>query len=246
MRFRRFIVMGFLAVLSFCLTRSAWSQLTYTVRVLDKSDSRSPLKISGTASFTELIVANSVKSSSTFKVDARNVGDKAIILVLAFVDQAGPHGVGTHHVIQRDHFFWGNIAPGESIVLARGPLAKRPSACCISPRAPANEPKAEIRVEYVQFIDGSTFGNETTAKDILGTRSAILDALRRLDNASNSENFLALLAQKIQPEDADIFLETFRRTRKSHGTAAARAQVHRGVTTAAAHAAAMRAVQAER
>jgi hypothetical protein len=245
MRFRHFVV-PFLAVLSFCLTRSAWSQLTYTVRVVDKSDSRSPLKISGTASFTELIVANSVKSSSTFKVDARNVGDKAIILVLAHFEKTGPHGVGTHQVIQRDHFFWGNIAPGESIVLARGPLARRPSACCISPRGPANEPKAEIRVEYVQFIDGSTFGNQTTAKDILGTRSAILDALRRLDNASNSENFLALLAQKIQPEDGDIFLETFRRTRKSHGTAAARAQVHRGVTAATDHAAAMRAVQAER
>ncbi len=245
MRFRQFVA-GCLVVLSFCLTRSAWPQLTYTVPIVDKSDPRSPLKISGTASFTELIVANSVKSSSTFKVDARNVGDKAIILVLAYVDEDGPHGVGTHQVIQRDHFFWGNIAPRESLVLARGDPGRRTSACCVSPRGPANEPKAEVRVQYVQFIDGSTFGDETTAKDILGTRSAILDALRRLDNASNSENFLALLAQKIQPEDADIFLETFRRTCKSHGTAAARAQVHRDVTAAAVHAAAMRAVQAER
>src|SRR5712692_12012413 len=51
MRFRQFVV-GFLAVLSFCLTRSAWSQLTYTIPVVDKSDPGSPLKISGTASFT--------------------------------------------------------------------------------------------------------------------------------------------------------------------------------------------------
>ena len=97
MRFRHFVV-GFLAVLSFCLTRSAWSQLTYTVLVVDKSDLGSPLKISGTASFTELIVANSVKSSSSFKVDARNVCEKAIILVLAYFDEAGPHGGGTHQV----------------------------------------------------------------------------------------------------------------------------------------------------
>jgi hypothetical protein len=245
MRFRQFVV-GFLAVLSLCFTGSAWSQLTYTVPVMDKSDPRSPLKISGTASFTELIVANSVKSSSTFKVDARNVCDKAIILVLAHFDETGPHGVGTHHVIQRDQFFWGNIAPRESLVLARSRPGRRTSACCVSPLGPANEPKAEIRVQYVQFIDGSTFGDKTTAKGILHTRSAILDALRRLDNAGNSENFLALLAQKIQPDDADTFLETFRRTRKSHGTAAARAQVRAGVNAAAAHAAAMRAVQAER
>jgi hypothetical protein len=245
MRSREFVI-GSLAVLSFCFTRSAWPQLTYTIPVVDKSESGSPLKISGTASFTELIVANSVQSSSSFKVDARNVGDRAIILVLAHFEKTGPHGGGTHQVIQRDHFFWGNIAPGESLVLARGGPGRRTSACCVSPRGAANEPKAEIRVQYVQFIDGSTFGDKTTAKDTLGIRSAILDALRRLDNASNSENFLALLAQKIQPEDADIFLETFRRTRKSHGTAAARAQVRRGVTAAAAHAAAMRAVQAER
>jgi hypothetical protein len=245
MRFRHFVV-GFLGLLSFCFTHSAWPQLTYTVPVVDKSGPGSPLRISGTASFTELIIAKSVKASSTFKVDARNVGEKAIILVLVYVDEAGPHGVGTYHVIQRDQFFWGDVAPGESFVLARGRLGRRPSTCCTSPLGPANEPKAEIRVQYVQFMDGSTFGDVTTATEILGTRSAILDALRRLDTASSSENFLALLAQKIQPDDADTFLETFRRTRKSHGTAAARAQVRRGITAAATHAAAMQAVQAER
>ena len=72
MRFRQFVV-GFLAVLSFCFTRSASSQLTYTIPVLDKSDPGSPLKISGTASFTELIVANSVKSSSSFEVSTHGM-----------------------------------------------------------------------------------------------------------------------------------------------------------------------------
>src|SRR3981081_2138689 len=99
MRFRHFVV-GFLWVLSCCFSPSAWPQLTYTVPVVDKSDKGNPLKISGTASFTELIVARSVKASSSFKVDARNMGEKAIILVLVYVEEAGPHGVGTHQVIQ--------------------------------------------------------------------------------------------------------------------------------------------------
>jgi hypothetical protein len=245
MRVRRFVV-GFLLVLSFCLTRSAWSQLTYTVPVVDKSDPRSPLKISGTASFTELMVADSVRSSSSFRVDGRNAGEKGILLLLAYFDEAGPYSVGTRQVIQLDHFFWGDVAPGDSVVLARSRPGGRTAACCKNPLGPAKEPKAEVRVQYVQFTDGSTFGDETTAKDMLGTRSVILDALRRLDNARNSEMFLALLAEKIQHEDANSFIEIFRHTRKHYGTAAARRQVHTGVAAAEAHAAALRAVQAER
>ena len=245
MRFRHFVV-GFLAVLSFCLTRSAWSQLTYTVPVVDKSDLGSPLKISGTASFTELIVANSVKSSSSFKVDAQNVCEKAIILVLAYFDEAGPHGVGTHQVIQLDHFFWGDIAPGVSFVLARSRPRRRTSADQIRPLRPADEPKAEISVQYVQFADGSTFGDETTAKGILGLRRVILEALRRLDTAAGKEEFLALLAQKIQSDDADGFLETFRQTKKNYGTAAARAQVHTGLSVAERRSPALRVQAAKK
>src|ERR1700687_649520 len=147
MRFRQFVV-GFLGGLCFSLTRSAWSQLTYTIPVVDKSDPGSPLKISGTASFTELIVANSVKASSSFKVHARNVGDKAIILVLAHVDKTGHHGVGTHQVNPRHHFFWVAIAPGESLVLAPAGAGRGTSNCCVSPRGHANALQAEIRVQY--------------------------------------------------------------------------------------------------
>jgi hypothetical protein len=90
MRFRQFVA-GCLVVLSFCLTRSAWSQLTYTVRVVDKSESGSPLKISGTASFTELIVADSVKSSSTASRDSfafHNVANRRNGCIIAAVFDA--------------------------------------------------------------------------------------------------------------------------------------------------------------
>ena len=79
-------------LLPVCLTLSAWSQLTFTVPVVDKSDSGSPLEISGTATFTEQMVANSVTASSTFKINARNTSRKGIVLLLAYFDEAGPHG----------------------------------------------------------------------------------------------------------------------------------------------------------
>ena len=245
MRFRHFVV-KLLVVLSFGLTRSAWSQLTYTISVVDKSEPGSPLQITGTASFTEVINVNSARLCSSYRVDARNVSEKGILLVLAYFDQMGPHGNGTREVIQTDHFFWGQIAPGESLILARRRPEAGMSPCAVTSLAPANELKAEVHVQYVQFTDGSTFGDETTAKGALRTRSAILEALRQLDNASDSESFLRLLAHKIQPEDADSFLDIFRRTKKQHGTTIARSQVHTGVVAAQDHAVALRAVQAER
>jgi hypothetical protein len=225
----------------FCLTLSAWSQLTYTVPVTDKSDPGIPLQISGTASFTESIVANSVTSSSNFKVKARNVSGKAIVLLLAYFDETGPHGGSTHHPIEIDHFFWGAIAPGHSFVLASSRSRRR-----TYPLETADEPKAEAGVEYVQFVDGSSFGDETAAKDILGLRPVILEALRRLDAATDKEEFLARLAQKIQPDDADRFLEAFRQTQKSYGTAVARAQVHTGLIVAKSRAPALQVQAAKK
>jgi hypothetical protein len=226
-----------------CLTLSVWSQLTYTVPVADKSGSGSPLAISGTASFTERFTAQSVDSSGIFRVKARNVSGKSIILMLAGFDAAGPHGGGTHHAIKIDHFFWGDIAPGESFVLARGRSRKQTSTLRRDSLEPAAEPKAEIRIQYVQFEDGSIFGDDAAAKGAIDLRPIILEALRRLDKAGNTEEFLALLKQNIRPEDADRFLATFRETQKKYGTDAARAQVRRGLIVAEGRVPALRAVQ---
>jgi hypothetical protein len=242
-KFRAEAAMRFQAaiLIPFCLTLSAWSQLTYTVPVRDKSDPGNPLQISGTASFTESIVANSVTSSSNFNVKARNVSGKAIVLLLASFDYAGPHGGRTRHPVQIDHFFWGAIAPGDSFVLARSRSRRR-----TFPLEAADEPKAEVGIEYVQFVDGSSFGDETAAEDILGLRPVILEALRRLDAATDKEEFLARLAKKIQPDDADRFLEAFRQTQKNYGTAVARTQVHTGLIVATGRAPALRVQAAKK
>jgi hypothetical protein len=214
--------------------------------VTDTSESGSPLKVSGTASFTEEIARNAVTFSGDYKVDARNVSDKGIILVLAEFDEGGPHGAKRRHVIQLDHFFWDEIASGQSFVLARGDPAKRVPGCCETPLTPAAEPTAEIRVRYIQFADGSTYGDDRTAENALRLRSAIREALVLLDNIGNDQEFLSLLAQRTKTEDVDDFLDSMRHTVKTHGTATARKQVHTAVTAAANHAAAMRSVRAER
>jgi hypothetical protein len=226
-----------------CLSLSAWSQLTYTVPVVDQSNPGSPLAISGTASFTEFYTAKSVVSSGTFRIEARNVSGKSIILLAGCFDEAGPHGSGTHHVIQIDHFFWGQIAPGESFALARGPTRRQTSALRQDSVEPAAQPNAEVKIEYVQFADGTNFGDETAAQDALRLRPVIFEALQRLDGAGSAQEFLALLAQKIQPAGADEFLKTFRQTQKTHGTKMARSQVHVGLVVAEGRVPALLAAQ---
>jgi hypothetical protein len=184
-----------------------------------------------------------VASSGNFRVEARNVSGKGIILLLASFDEAGPHGAQTHHAIQIDHFFWGNIAPGESFVLARGRSRKQISVLPPESSKPAAEPRAELRIQYVQFEDGSMFGDETAAKGAADLRPVILEVLRRLDEAGSDEEFLALLKQKIQPDSADRFLAAFRESQKNHGTPTARAQVRRGRMVAEGRVSALPAVQ---
>src|SRR3989442_1123264 len=236
MRFRATLV------LPLCLTLSAWAQLTFTVPIVDQSDFGSPLEISGTASFTEKVVANSVTTSSEYLVTARNASGRGI--VLAYFDESGPHGGGTHHILQFDNLFRPEFGPGESFVLSRSDPGNRSSFCCVNPRWTADEPKAGARVQFGQFSDGSTFGDEATAKDILAIRSVVSDRLRRLDGARSDQEFLQFLEQKIQPDAADAFVEAVRNTQKSKGTAAARNQVHTGLANAERHLAAFRITEA--
>jgi len=238
MRFRATLV------LPLCLTLSAWAQLTFTVPVVDQSDFGSPLEISGTASFTEKVVANSVTTSSEYLVTARNASGRGIVLLVAYFDEAGPRGGGTHHILQFDNLFRPEFGPGESFVLARSDPGNRSSFCCVNPLWTADEPKAEVRVQFVQFSDGSTFGVEATAKDILAIRSVVSDRLHRLDGARSDQEFLQLLEQKIQPDAADAFFEAVRNIQKAKGTAAARNQVRSGLANAEKHLAASRITEA--
>jgi len=209
-----------------CLAFSAWSQITYTLPVIDSSDRGSPVAISGTATFMEVFGPKSVASSGSFRLEGRNLSDKSILLLLAYFDEAGPNGREVRHVIRVDHFFWGEIAPGASFVLAHGRSRRQTSGVRRDSLGPAADPKAEITVQYVQFADGSSFGSETEASDAFRLRTVIFHALQRLDAARSQAEFRALLAKKIEPDDADDFLRTFRRTQMIHGNKAARAQVH--------------------
>ena len=235
------------ACLLLCLTLSSWAQASVTVPVVDKSEPGSPLQISGNITFADQVAGNSVSSSSDYLLTARNVSGKGIVFMLVRFDESGPHGGGVLHNIQWDDFFSDDgIAPEDVFLLDRSPGGVIRSGCCTNSLDSGTDPLAEVRVVYAEFSDGSTYGEKREAKDILAVRSVIVKTLHHLDEATDDQTFLRLLAQKLKPDEVDGFFEAARRAQKSDGTRAARSLVHTKLANAEKHLAVMRTAPALR
>jgi hypothetical protein len=234
---------GVAFVLPWVLAVSAWSQLTFTIPVQDKSGTGNPLEISGTISFSENVVLKSITTSADYEVKARNHSDKPIVLIVATFDESGPHGGSRHHILQFDDIFRLGISPGQSFVLSRSDRTT-PAFCCVDPQSKAEQPRADVRVVFVQFSDGSTFGDKAAAKNIFEIQAAVLDRLRTLDDARSDEEFLRLLRKGIEPDEAEAFFEAIRRTQKEKGTSMARGRVRSALINSEKHVAQLTVEQA--
>jgi Cu/Ag efflux protein CusF len=220
----------------------SWAQTSVTVPVLDKSELGSPLQITGNITFTDRITGNSISSSSDYELKARNVSGKEIIFLLVHFTEMGPREGGIGHYIQWDNFFRNEeIPPGTVFILDRSSGGKQIGS--FNPLGPSRDPVADVRVLYAEFSDGSIYGEKREAKDILAARSVIFAALQRLDRANDDRSFLQILAQRLETEEADGFLEGVRSAQKNGSTGAARRLVHTELASAEKHFAVMRSAQ---
>lgn len=212
------------------------AQTPVTVPVVDKSEPGSPLQITGNVTFIDQILGNSIKSSNEYELKAQNVSGKGIVLLLVDLTGAGPLGGGVSVNIQQDSVFEKKeIAPGTDFVLGRHLISNGWTIGPYSPLAPTRDPVAEVRVLYAEFSDGSFYGQKRDARDILASRSAIIEAWRRLDRANDDRDFSQILSQKVEPIRADVFLEEVRSAQKTSGTEAARRLVHSELVNAENH-----------
>lgn len=222
-----------------CLVLPGLAQTVETVPITDRSAPGSPLQVTGNVTFTDRLSGNSVVSSSEYELKATNVSGKGIVFMSVRFREAGTRGGGILHNIQFDNFFRDEeIAPDETFVLDRSPGGIR-TVCCINPLQSGTDPVAELSVLYVEFADGSTYGDKSEAASILTRRSLIAKRLGELDAVRGNEAFVLLLGQKLESEDAEGFFASLRRVQNSQGTAVARALVHSKVSNAARHLAAM-------
>jgi hypothetical protein len=177
-----------------------------TVPIVDKSASGSPLEISGTARLEQHATANQLEWSWGERIFAKNASHKEILLFIATLNELGGRGNGQRaapgdgptYEIDDDRFFSETvIKPGESLVIRDTVPGTQNVACCINPLDATEAPRAEFRLIFVQFSDGSTFGDSEQATEALAARNTIMNGLRELlqSYAQGSSAFVTKLKE---------------------------------------------------
>jgi len=154
----------------------------------------SPLRVSGHVSFLETLAASEVTSFRSEDISARNISNKPILLIVSSLDVAGPRSSGAAFDLVVDYFFKEkSMLPGQDEVLLRRPFGEsyttEPFRTAASRERP---PKAQFHLRFVQFSDGSTFGDPSAATKWLGRRESALASLKKLRQAYDEGGETAL------------------------------------------------------
>jgi len=170
---------------------AALQQDLFSVPIVDKSGAGIPLEVRGSLTLRESLRANELEWSWGEQVSAKNISDKAILLFVATITEVGRDsspdgrraapGSGPTYRLEDDRFFNEKlIEPGESLLLRDTKPGIPDVACCVNPLSETHAPSAEYRLYFVQFADGSVFGNPAEAGDSLAIRQTVLRGLHEL------------------------------------------------------------------
>ncbi|MCI0423007.1 MAG: hypothetical protein L0312_27920 [Acidobacteria bacterium] len=222
----------FLLVIACLLPRvAAQSQ---SLQVVDRTEGASPVTVSGTVTISEQVSGDQVNYSLEESVSATNVSDKTILTMVAWLDVSFTKAPNAHIVKQYECFFAPDvIKPGETHILSTPqPASMRDN---FDPAAPLKEAKAEFRAVYIQFLDGSVFGDPAAAKDMLRIRKEAEKALWYLNKVYREKGAQAFVAELQEPNptaEVDTLLENVRQAQRELGTAEAVRRVQGMLTTA--------------
>jgi hypothetical protein len=192
----------------------------------DAALTASPITATGKISVRETVAANEVKSSWEENVDATNRSTKSILLLIGDFDAIGPHSNGGTRLTM-EYFFGGPISPGGTFSLVKQSFVR--DSCCMNPLRETHEPKATFRLIFVQFLDGSTFGDAAQAENALAIRDRTLQALRTLAQvaAKDKQRFQSQLERQLQLDDTLGVFASIRGTQEQKGADAAIARTYK-------------------
>jgi hypothetical protein len=148
----------------------------------DVSDSGSPIRVSGRLTFRDdgsKVTPFSYQITAT----AKNVSSKSVLLVIHF-QASGMGGPGHDEQYSQEYFFTEPLEPDAIEKYESGHSSFGPREAPVSPDADSEpeRPAATTSVEFVQFSDGSTWGDADAAADVLEIRRNTVRELGSLEH----------------------------------------------------------------
>src|SRR5882762_623877 len=191
------------------------------IRLIDTSSLDSPVKLSGVATFSD-------EPSKLFRYEYKttayvnNVSQKSVLLLVARVRFTGAGGFDLDNAREDDYFFAEDLlGAGKTQTLkdSFGPASAPQAKTALA----TTDPQATASVLFVQFIDGSTWGELAAGKHMLEIRSLTWEKVRSLAETyrTNGEGqfLLALLRYSDLPAVASL-QRTYESTKDSRGVVA--------------------------
>ncbi len=234
-------------VLSLLQSLAAQQHERITVPLAENTAQGSPFEVVlGQIVLDETVAVDQLTSSWGGKVVAKNISGKQVLLVVASLSLVGRHnhgsvrgpGDGATYLLCDDRFFApGAIKPGDALTVWDGTPDKERLECCLNPLDPVDVPKAEFRVRFVQFADGSTYGDSSEARKDLTIRTAIIDGLRQLLQSytqHGEQAFLSEMKQRLPWSNTSIFAK-IQTSYEQNGVRAAIARVQQILAVAESH-----------
>lgn len=157
-----------------------------TLDVTDVSDPDAPIKITaGQISFKQEIYSDHVKSACAVRVELENVSWRTILTYEVSLLAMPRYGGAFSRVDRRDHFFTQNVTfvPGSQDLLeydcSRSTAVSR-EGVPIKPRKSSADPKAELKVVFVEFVDGARYGTSDWSEHLSEGRATTIERMKEL------------------------------------------------------------------
>jgi hypothetical protein len=158
----------------------------------------SPISVSGYVTYGY----DESKVSYRGNISAKNVSDKSVLLMVMHLEAGGAPRLD--ETFSQEYFFGDALEPGASEVQdgLGASLARAVNGVPQIGGEHAPEAVAKVRVEFVQFGDGSSWGDADSAKTVLGMRRETLGELDKLEHIyeqAGEDAFLEELARADDP-----------------------------------------------
>jgi hypothetical protein len=189
------------------------------VPVADKSERGSPLENTGSVRLSETVQNGNTHFSYQADVAARNISSKTIMAVVASLDITDSQGHKVQEMESGDLFFKDNtLKPGDVLTLSYN----QPSEYFVPLKYSSAQttPSAESRTLFVQFEDGTTFGDEKYANRLMNSRQETWNALAHLNDVCTKQSQAACLAElqkTAELRSVDMYLQNLRRSEQQNG-----------------------------